>query len=93
MTRMLASTPLPVALRCGDVLTSRDLRASMGELKLPTPILHGDADASVPVEFGCMSAQAIPHARHVEIPGGPHALFFTHRERILIEICGWLTEE
>jgi pimeloyl-ACP methyl ester carboxylesterase len=38
----------------------------------PALVLHGDADAIVPVENGRALAARLPNARYVELPGRGH---------------------
>jgi pimeloyl-ACP methyl ester carboxylesterase len=44
----------------------------LSSLRVPTLVLHGDADILVPVENGRRVAAAIPGARFLEIPGMGH---------------------
>jgi len=44
----------------------------LAELRIPTLVVHGDADILVPVENGRRVAAAIPGARLLEIPGMGH---------------------
>ena len=41
-------------------------------VRMPTLVIHGDADILVPVENGRRVAAAIPGARYIEIPGMGH---------------------
>ncbi len=59
----------------------RHLRASaaapsrlepLAGLRIPTLVVHGDADIMIPVENGRLVAAAIPGARMLEIPGMGH---------------------
>ncbi|MEA2752123.1 MAG: non-heme chloroperoxidase [Myxococcales bacterium] len=78
----MMSAPIQVALACGRIVIETDQRAAMRALDLPTLILHGDADASIPLPFGRQSAQLVPGCTYIEYAGAPHGMFFTHRERI-----------
>jgi pimeloyl-ACP methyl ester carboxylesterase len=44
----------------------------LGSIRVPTLVVHGDADILVPVENGRRVAAAIPGARLLEIPGMGH---------------------
>jgi pimeloyl-ACP methyl ester carboxylesterase len=46
--------------------------ARLAALRIPTLVVHGDADILVPVENGRLVAAAIPGARLLEIPGMGH---------------------
>jgi pimeloyl-ACP methyl ester carboxylesterase len=77
--RMILECPLPVALACNRALMSADLRGDCAKVRVPTLIVHGDADRSAPLEItGKRVAALIPGARLVVLPGAPHGLFTTH---------------
>lgn len=79
--RMLLECPLPVALACNRALVSTDLRDDCRKVRVPTLVVHGDADASAPLEAtGRRVAALIPGARLQVVPGAPHGLFTTHAE-------------
>jgi hypothetical protein len=44
----------------------------VGGLKLPTLVVHGTDDQTLPIEMGRAIAQAIPGAKLVEVPGQGH---------------------
>ena len=56
-------------LDIGDSLESR-----LSELKMPTLVVHGDADSRIPVECGRSLAAGIARAELHEIPGAEHGL-------------------
>jgi pimeloyl-ACP methyl ester carboxylesterase len=60
MRQLQAVTPAPSRL------------SRLAELRMPTLVVHGDADILVPVENGRRVAAAIPGARLLEIPGMGH---------------------
>lgn len=43
-----------------------------GSIRVPTLVVHGDADEIVPFEMGASLAKQIPGARFLPIPGGHH---------------------
>ena len=66
-------------------LRAADVRDELAELLLPTIVIHGDADASAPVEICARpTAAGIPNARLVVYPGGPHGLPLAaaHKDRL-----------
>jgi non-heme chloroperoxidase len=68
--------------------TSTDFRAELVRIDAPTLIVHGDRDASAPIEItGRPAAALIPGARLEVYEGGPHGLYFTHRERLVADIA------
>jgi pimeloyl-ACP methyl ester carboxylesterase len=57
-----------------------DLRAFAG---VPTLVVHGDADANVPLDLcGRRTAAAIPGSRLEVYEGAPHGLPITHADRL-----------
>ena len=49
-----------------------DLLPLLGALAVPTLVVHGTADQTLPVEMGRAVARAIPGGRFVEVPGQDH---------------------
>jgi pimeloyl-ACP methyl ester carboxylesterase len=55
-------------------------------------VIHGDADASAPIDLtGRPAAAMIPDARLVVYEGAPHGLYFTHRRRLNEDIATFAT--
>lgn len=81
--RMMLATPLPVAIACNRVLTDADVRPDCARVTIPTLVIHGDADASAPLDLtGRRTAALIRGARLEVLPGAPHGLFTTHAEPV-----------
>jgi pimeloyl-ACP methyl ester carboxylesterase len=49
-------------------------RERLGEIRVPTTVVHGTADPVFPIGNGEALARDIPGARFVELPGGGHEL-------------------
>ena len=73
-------------------ITETDFRSEMGTISVPTMIVHGDADQSVPVTFGRSAAQLIPNSQYKEYEGAPHGLFFTHMNRLNADIIKFIND-
>ncbi|MEW6269773.1 MAG: alpha/beta fold hydrolase [Thermodesulfobacteriota bacterium] len=54
--------------------TGHDTWDELGSLRVPTLVVHGDADLLVPTENGRLLAQRIPDAELVLVPGAGHML-------------------
>ncbi len=58
---------------------------------VPTLIIHGDDDKTVPIESSSeRTAKMIPNAEYKIYEGAPHGLFYTHKEKLnedLINFC------
>lgn len=89
--QMIQECPLPVALACNRSLTATDLRADCAKVKVPTVVVHGDADQSAPLEAtGRRVAALVPGARLIVLKGAPHGLFTTHAQavnRAILEVA------
>ncbi|WP_247235716.1 alpha/beta fold hydrolase [Telluribacter sp. SYSU D00476] len=74
----------PVAtIECAKAFAMTDFRADLTYIKVPTLIIHGDDDKTVPIEAsGEQTAKAIPGAQYTVYGGAPHGLFFTEKDRL-----------
>lgn len=69
------------ALACMDSFGTTDFREDLTKVKVPTLVIHGDADAIVPIEgSGLRTHSAVPHSKLVTINGAPHGLNLTHAQ-------------
>jgi fermentation-respiration switch protein FrsA (DUF1100 family) len=59
--------------------------AKSGEIRVPTLVIHGDADEIVPFWMGDELARAIAGARLVRVPGGHHGDLFARDPARLID--------
>jgi hypothetical protein len=65
-----------------------DTLAKTGEIRVPTLVIHGDADEIVPFWMGERLSTAIPGARLLRIPGGHHGdLFARDGEHLFAELA------
>jgi non-heme chloroperoxidase len=89
----LLQTSLPVTLACSRAMVEADFRSEMRAIAVPTLIVHGDRDRSVPVELtGKPSAALIPGARLLVYPGAPHGLMFTHMGELHADLAAFMRE-
>jgi pimeloyl-ACP methyl ester carboxylesterase len=81
--QMMLGTSLKAVLDLQREVFQADLRTDAKAVSLPTLVLHGLKDASAPFEIsGKVLAEIIPQARLVTYEDAPHALPFTHTERL-----------
>ena len=67
------------ALACMDSFATTDFREDLKKLTVPTLVIHGEADAIVPIEgSGQRTHRAVPHSKLVIVPGAPHGLNVSH---------------
>src|SRR6266850_6688666 len=68
-----------------------DFRKDLAKNKVPTLILHGDADRILPPDATSRrQAKMIKNVKFVELPGGPHGVLWTHADRINSELVSSL---
>jgi pimeloyl-ACP methyl ester carboxylesterase len=70
-----------------------DFGADIEKIDVPTLILHGTADRILPLDGqGRRLHAALPHARYVEIDGGPHLVCVTHAAEVNQELLTFLAD-
>ena len=82
---------LKATLDCAGAFATTDFRPDLAAFKVPTLIIHGTSDQTVPIDAtGRAAARAIPHARLIEYDGAPHGLFATHKDRLTNDLLAFL---
>jgi non-heme chloroperoxidase len=87
---LLGPCSLQAAIACNRAATDADFRAELPAIAVPTLILHGDKDASVPLAFAQKAARLIPDCRLEVYEGAPHGLFITHMERVNADLAAFI---
>ncbi|WP_452223111.1 alpha/beta fold hydrolase [Lacinutrix chionoecetis] len=60
-----------------------DFRPELKNVKVPTLVVHGDADATVPIKTSAeQAAKGIENSQYEIIKGAPHGLNVTHKEEL-----------
>lgn len=76
---------------CVRAFSETDFRRDMEAFNVPTLIIHGDADQTVPIAAsGEVTARMIPGARHEVYAGAPHGLFVTHKDRLNTDLLEFI---
>lgn len=84
---------LKATLECAKSFATTDFRSDLAAFTLPTLIIHGTADKTVPIDAtGRASARGIAHAQLVEYDGAPHGLFATHKDRLTADLLAFLSD-
>ncbi len=87
----------PAALACIDSFAHTDFRADVAAVEqagLPVLVLHGDADAIVPLEgSGQRSREAIPTSTLEVIAQGPHGINASHPEQFNRALLAFLASD
>jgi non-heme chloroperoxidase len=70
-------------LGCLKSFSSTDFREDCRKVDVPTLIIHGDADKTVPFEIsGQKTAEIIAGSELKVYMGAPHGLFYTHKDQL-----------
>jgi pimeloyl-ACP methyl ester carboxylesterase len=89
--RLAMQAGLKGTLACVDAFGKTDFRPDLASFTVPTLIIHGTSDATVPIDASARAAAAgISGARLIEYDGAPHGLFATHRERLTQDLLDFL---
>lgn len=68
-----------------------DFRPDLASLTVPTLVIHGTADKTVPIDAtGRAVAKAVPNARLIEYAGEAHGIFATRTERLTSDLLAFL---
>ena len=86
---MLAN--LKATLACAQAFSSTDFRPDLSAFKVPTLIIHGTDDQTVPIDAsGRAATKDIPHAELIEYQGAPHGLLATEKQRFTRDLLAFL---
>ncbi len=77
-------------LDCVTAFGETDFRPDMAAFTMPTLIIHGTADKTVPIDAaGRAAARLVPGSKLVEL-NGPHGLLATHKDEVSRELVSFL---
>lgn len=86
---MMAS--LKATLGCAFAFATTDFRKELAAFTMPTLIIHGTGDKTVPIDTSARAAaKGIPGATLIEYDGAPHGLFATHKERLAEDLLKFI---
>ncbi len=91
--RHLASVAAPRATQqCAIGFASTDFREDVKAITIPTLVIHGEDDHTVPIKVGGdRTAAMIPHAIYKVYEGAPHGLFYTHKKQLNQDLIDFAT--
>ena len=82
---------LKPTLACAAAFATTDFRPDLASFNVPTLIIHGTSDKTVPIDAaGRAAAKSIPGAKLIEYEGAPHGLFATHKDRLTADLLAFL---
>jgi len=82
---------LKATLDCANSFATTDFRKDLKAFKVPTLVIHGTEDKTVPIDAsGRAAAAGIKGSKLIEYDGGPHGLLATHKTRIASDVLKFL---
>ncbi len=83
---------LKATLDCAQSFAFTDFRGDLEAFKVPTLIIHGTDDRTVPIDAtGRAAAAGIPGAHLIEYSNAPHGLFATHKHTLNDDLLAFLS--
>jgi non-heme chloroperoxidase len=80
-------------IECLKSFSQTDFRDELTSIAIPTLIIHGDADKTVPIlPTSEQAAHLIPDATYKRYEGAPHGLFLTDKEELTADIIQFIQE-
>ena len=68
---------------CAKSFSETDFREDIKKIDVPTLIIHGDSDKTVPIQASSdQTARMLSSAKYIVYEGAPHGLYFTERKRL-----------
>jgi pimeloyl-ACP methyl ester carboxylesterase len=91
--RMLASIASARSTQQAAIAFAQtDFRRDVEAINLPTLIIHGDDDKTVPIKISSdRTAKMIQGSQYLVYDGAPHGLFYTDRERLNMDLINFIT--
>jgi non-heme chloroperoxidase len=84
---------LQATLEWAKSFASTDFRPDLARFRVPTLIIHGSADLTVPIDAsGRAAAERIADATLIEYEAAPHGLFATDKQRLTRDLLAFLRE-
>ena len=82
---------LKSTLACAAAFAATDFRPDLAHFTVPTLIIHGTADKTVPIDAaGRAAAKSIASSMLMEYEGAPHGLFATHKQRFTKDLLDFI---
>ena len=82
---------LKATLDAAKAFATTDFRPDLKSFKVPTLIIHGTADKTVPIDAaGRKAAAGIANSTLLEYDGAPHGLFASHKAQLIRDVMAFL---
>ena len=78
---------LNATLGCAKAFASTDFRPDLASFRVPTLIIHGTADKTVPIDTSArQAASGIAGSKLIEYDDAPHGLLASHKDRLIQDV-------
>ena len=82
---------LKATLACAEAFATTDFRTDLASFNVPTLVIHGTADKTVPIDAtGRQAVRGIAGAELIEYEGSPHGLLVTDKLRITSDLLAFI---
>jgi len=82
---------LKATLECAKSFATTDFRPDLASFRVPTLIIHGTGDKTVPIDASARAAaKGIRGSTLIEYDGAPHGLFATDKQRLTQDLLKFL---
>jgi pimeloyl-ACP methyl ester carboxylesterase len=89
--RMIVDTPLRVLLKTLQLNTNVNMAGELQKIQVPTLVLHGDQDASAPIQLtGRKTADLLSDAALRVYPGAGHGLYASDHQAVNADILRFI---
>ncbi len=90
--RLAMQASLKATLACAEAFATTDFRPDLPAFTVPTLIIHGTADKTVPIDTSARrAAAAIPGSTLIEYDGAPHGLLASHPRRLAADVLAFVS--
>jgi non-heme chloroperoxidase len=90
---MALQAGLKPTLACVDAFAKTNFRGDLAAFRVPTLVVHGTSDATVPIDpTGRAAAAGIAQAELIEYEGAPHGLTVTEKDRLSQDLLAFLAK-
>lgn len=78
-------------IKCMQSWSTTDFREDLRAVRIPTLIIHGKEDATVPIASSSdETVKYIPHAQYFVYDDAPHGLYYTHKNKFNEDLVNFM---
>lgn len=86
----VAASP-KATLDCAHAFAGTDFRADLKTISVPSLVIHGDADQTVPLKAsGARTVEMLRTVQYKEYSGASHGLFITHKDELNQDLVSFI---